>query len=162
MIFKQGVLKEEKIKFCIGLTCVFVPLIFLIIFILINENESKKLVFLLLMLYAPTIISIIIVGLKNFEWYFIYDDRIEVRCIFGIKNVVFYDKILSIEEVRINLITRGMKKIFYIFNDGRKNNNNIWDVNSCYNNRMLNLRIYKTSQLENYLKNCLKLKVNSK
>lgn len=52
-----------------------------------------------------------------------------------------------------------MEKTFYIFNDGRKNNNNILDVNSCYNSKKYNLRIYKTAELENYILNIRNLPI---
>ena len=89
--------------------------------------------------------------MKNLEWYCIFNDRIEVRCPFGKKNVVYYNNILFVEEVGISLTTRGEDKPFYVFNDGRKNNGNIFNVNSCYNKRKYNVRIYKTSMLENYI-----------
>ena len=60
------------------------------------------------------------------EWYCIYDDHIEVRNIYGKINSVFYNNVSSVEEVEIYLY-RGTKKKFYIFNDGRKNNGNIFD-----------------------------------
>ena len=106
------------------------------------------------------LILTILIGFKYLEWYCIYDDHIEVRNIYGKKNSVFFNNVSSVEEIEINLTTRGMKKVFYIFNDGRKNNGNIFDVNSCYNNKKFNLKIYKTEKLENYIKNILKFKVN--
>ena len=39
-----------------------------------------------------------------------------------------------------------MKKKFYIFNDGRKKNRNIFNEESCYNKKRNNLIIYKTSK----------------
>ena len=68
----------------------------------------------------------------------------------------------GVEDIEINLTTRGMKRRFLIFNDGRKNNSNFFDLNSCYNNKKFNLRIYKTNELENYIINTLKYKVNGK
>lgn len=103
----------------------------------------------------PILIIILLIGFKNLEWYIVYNNKIEVRNIYGIKNIVFYDSVLFIEELEINLTTRGMNKKFYIFNDGRKNNNSIFNINSCYNNKKFNLRIYKTKELENYINNNL-------
>ena len=57
------------------------------------------------------------------------------RYIYGKKNSVYFNNVSSVEKVKINLTTRGMEKEFYIFNDGRKNNANIFNINSCYNNK---------------------------
>ena len=75
------------------------------------------------------------------------------------KNSVYFDNVIFVEELQINLSSRGMEKTFYIFNDGRKNNNNILDVNSCYNSKKYNLRIYKTAELENYILNIRNLPI---
>ena len=45
----------------------------------------------------------------------------------------------------------GMEKEFYILNDGRKNNKNFANINSCYNKKKFNLRIYKTPELEKFI-----------
>jgi hypothetical protein len=44
-----------------------------------------------------------------------------------------------------------------MFNDGRKNNGNAFDLNSCYNKKRYNLRIYKTREFESFIKNTLKI-----
>lgn len=161
MIFKQKVLKEEKIKFGIIIACVAIPYVFILIISLINNYEVKFLILLFLAILLPIFLLLVLIGLKYLEWYYIYDDHIEVRNIYGVKNLVYFNNVSFIEEVVINLTTRGMKKTFYIFNDGRKNNNNILEINSCYNNKRFNLRIYKTDMLENYIKNTLKIKLNN-
>lgn len=130
---------------------------------LITEVASVPLMFLvtfLIIIILPILLLIIFIGINNLEWYYIYNDHIEARNLYGIKNTVFYDNVSFIEEVKINLTTRGMKKEFYIFNDGRKNNNNIFDNNSCYNTKKLNFRIYKTKELEKYIVNILKFNIN--
>ncbi len=114
------------------------------------------------MIFLPILILMILIGFKNLEWYCIYDDHIEVRNIYGMKNSVYFNNVSNVEKVEINLTTRGMKKVFYIFIDGRKNNNNIFNINSCYNNKKFDLRIYETDKLENYIINTLKFKVNTK
>lgn len=156
MIFKQKVLKEEKVKFGIIISCVVIPYVSIAIINFINQYNFRMFLTIILIALLPILIIILLIGFKNLEWYYVYNNKIEVRTIYGIKNIVFYDKVLFIEELEINLSTRGMKKIFYIFNDGRKNNNNIFNVNSCYNNKKLNLRIYKTKELENYINNNLR------
>ncbi len=93
------------------------------------------------------------------EWFCIYQDRIEVRNIYGIRNVVYYKDVLFVEELDIPLGSYGWKKRFYIFNDGRNNNDSDIDYNSCYNSKKYNLRIYKTPQLEDYITNVLGLNI---
>ena len=161
MIFKQNVLKEEILKFLIvviggGL----IPYIALIIISLIREENPEFVLLFFSIIFIPILILMILMGFIYLEWYCIYDDHIEVRNIYGKKNSVFFNNVSSVEEIEIILITRGKKKTFYIFNDGRKNNGNIFDVNSCYNNKKFNLKIYKTNKLENYIINTLKFKVN--
>ena len=162
MIFKQNVLKEEIIKFLIVVIGVHTIFISIIVIGLITEENPELLLFSLSIIFIPILILMILIGFKYLEWYCIYDDHIEVRNIYGKKNSVFFNNVSSVEEIKINLTTRGMKKVFYIFDDGRKNNGNIFDVNSCYNNKKFNLRIYKTNELENYITNTLKFKVNGK
>lgn len=162
MIFKQGVLKEEKIKFIIVLSCVLIPFIALMILNLLdNENIRLSKVFLLV-LYLPILFLFVLLGLRNLEWYYIYNDKIEARNIFGIKNIIHYKDVLFVEERTINLTSRGMKKQFYIFNDGRNNNNNIFNLDSCYNKKKFNFKIYKTPKMEEYIINTLNLQVNRK
>ena len=159
MIFKQNVLKEEIIKFLIVVIGDLAIYIAIIIIGLITEENPKLLLFSLSIIFIPILILMILIGFKYLEWYCIYDDHIEVRNIYGKINSVFYNNVSSVEEVEIYLY-RGTKKKFYIFNDGRKNNGNIFDFNSCYNNKKFNLKIYKTNKLENYIINTLKFKVN--
>ena len=160
MIFKQNVLKEEIIKFLIGVIGVLTIYVAVVVIGLITEENPKLLLFGFSIIFSPILILMILIGFKYLEWYGIYDNRIEVRNIYGVKNTVYYKNVSFVEEIEINLTTRGMKKVFFIFNDGRKNNGNIFDVNSCYNNKKFNLRIYKTNKLENYVINTLKFKMN--
>ena len=160
MIFKQGVLKEEKQKFSILLICSCLPMFVIILIALLNKTDLKILTFFISIFCIPLFLVILLIDFYNLEWYHIYEDRIEVRCIFGIKNIVCYNDVVSVDEVKINLTSRGMEKTFYIFNDGRRNNNNVLNVNSCYNKKRFNLRIYKTYELEKYIVDHLNLKVN--
>lgn len=155
MIFKQKVLKEEKIKLGIIISCVVIPYVAIAIINFINQYNFRMFITIFLIALFPILIIILLIGFKNLEWYIVYNNKIEVRNIYGIKNIVFYDSVLFIEELEFNLTTRGMNKKFYIFNDGRKNNNSIFNINSCYNNKKFNLRIYKTKELENYINNNL-------
>ena len=161
MIFKQNVLKEEILKFLSGVIGGgLIPYIALIIIALTREENPEFALLFFSIILIPILILMILMGFIYLEWYCIYDDHIEVRNIYGKKNSVFFNNVSSVEEIEIILITRGKKITFYIFNDGRKNNGNIFDVNSCYNNKKFNLRIYKTNKLENYIINTLKFKVN--
>ena len=161
MIFKQKVLKEEKIKFGMGLACVAIPYVIMALIDIIRDNEVEDLLLFYLIFVVPIFLLLVLMGLSNLERYYIYDDHIEVRNIYGKKNSVFFKNVSFVEEVKINLMTNGMPKTFYIFNDGRKNNENKFDINSCYNRKKINLRIYKTEELENYVTNILKLNINA-
>ena len=123
MIFKQNVLKEEIIKFLIVVIGVLTIFISIIVIGLITEENPELLLFSLSIIFIPILILMILIGFKYLEWYCIYDDHIEVRNIYGKINSVFYNNVSSVEEVEIYLY-RGTKKKFYIFNDGRKNNDN--------------------------------------
>lgn len=158
MIFKQGVLKEEKIKFGLFLASICISIAILVVICLINKENIDMLMIVLSIAFCPLMLALFLL-IKNLEWYLVYGDRIEVRCAFGKKNTVYYNDVAFIEEVTINLTSRGMKKTFYIFNDCRKNNNNFLDINSCYNCRKYNLRIYKTDRLANFISDNLNLKV---
>ena len=160
MIFKQNVLKEEIIKFLIVVISVLTVYTSIIVICLIKEENPELLLFLLSIIFFPILILIILIGFKYLEWYCIYDDHIEVRNIYGKINSVFFNNVSTVEEIEINLTTRGMEKVFYIFNDGRKNTSNIFNINSCYNNKKTNLRIYKTNVLENYIINTLKFSID--
>ena len=159
MILKQSVSKEEKIKFCIGIIGINVPVLLLSFFI--RPEELKAFALFLALFWLPYFVLFLLIGLCYLEWYCIYDDHIDVRTIYGIKNSVFYNNVCFVEKVEINLTSRGTKRTFFVFNDGRKNNNNLFNVNSCYNNKKYNLRIYKTPEIENFLTNYLSLKINN-
>lgn len=160
MIFRQKVSKEEKLKFAIQNLGVLIPYAAIAILCLMQKTESRLFVTFILVFGLPIFLTILILGLVNLEWYDVYKDRIEARCVFGVKNVVLLKDVIFIEETVIYLTTRGMKKEFYIFNDGRKNNNNRFGENSCYNKRKYNLRVYKTNKLERFITNNTKIVIN--
>lgn len=160
MIFKQSVLKEEKWKLAIMIFSVVFPCVLIVMLSFINRDEIKYVLTFMLFFCLPIIMLILLFGTYHLEWYCVFDDRIEVRTVYGIKNSVYFNKVSRVEEVMINLTTRGMEKAFYIFDDGRKNNNNFFNINSCYNKKRYNLRIYKTKELEEYIKNTVKIEIN--
>lgn len=157
MLFKQKVCKEEKIKFWIIIACIVIPYAILAIVGFINHDDFNDFILLFAVL-LPIFLLILLIELQNLEWYCIYDDHIDVRNIYHIKNSVYYDKVSSIKEKEFNLTTRGMQKTFYVFDDGRKDNK-VFGIDSCYNNRKFNLIVYKTKKLEDYIANTLKIKV---
>ena len=162
MIFKQKILKEEKMKFYIVFACLF-TLISLFLIFCFAIKESFELIFMVIsIIIFPLFTIFFLIQLNYFEWFYIFSDRIEVRCPYGLKNKVYFKNIVLIEEVSINLTSRGMKKQFYIINDGRKNNSNFFNINSCYNKKKFNLRIYKTEQLKKYIEKTLLLEINNK
>ena len=164
MIFRQNVLKEEKNRLLSSIIAVLIfPIAVLIINIIKFEDSLKLSIMFSLIFILPILIlmiPLILLGLNNLEWFHIYEDKIEARCIFGVKNVVYFKDVLFVQELKINLTARGTPKDFLIFNDGRKNNDSFFDLNSCYNKKKCNFRIYKTPEIENYVINVLKLKVN--
>ena len=151
MVFRQGVLKEEKIKFLIAVIGVMIPYATIAIISLVRHEKLDEAAMFLLIIFLPIFVLTVLFASVYLEWFYIYDDRIEARFVFGRKNVVFFDSVLFVEQTEIDLITKGMRKTFYIFNDGRKNNNSFLNLNSCYNNKKFNLRICKTSELENFI-----------
>ena len=77
------------------------------------------------------------------------------------KNTVYFKDVLYVEELKIS-VARYKTRLFYIFYDGRRNNRSLFDINSCYNKKKFNFRIYKTEQLEDYITNVLKLEIVKK
>jgi hypothetical protein len=159
MIYRQGVSREEKIKFTLFSSCISIPWIVLSTILLLKGISITLITILISIFYLPAFFVFVLLSSMNFEWFCVYDDRIEAKCIWGRKNRVYFKDVLFVEDIEINLTTRGMKRRFLIFNDGRKNNSNFFDLNSCYNNKKYNLRIRKNAEVENYVKNILKIEI---
>lgn len=98
-------------------------------------------------------------GLNKIEWFYIYEDRIEARCALRVNNVVYYENVKFIEDVRIDVDAHVVNS-FYIFNDGRVNTkkNKLEPIN----NKSINLRINKTKELEDFVKNNLQIEIVKK
>ena len=159
MIFMQDVCKEEKKKIGLMLAVlVFVPLAIEVI-LLIQGNDMLQGMIVILVLYIPLGMICLALLLDTQERFYIYEDRIEVKSILRRKNVVYYREVEYIEETEILMTTRGMPKKFYVFHDGRRNNEDLLDSNSCYNKKKYNLRIYKTQELEDYITKILCIEV---
>lgn len=149
MIFKQHPSKEELLKFFIYLAIMIALPLLLLIIVLIREIDAINAYLVLLAIYMPFLTIAILIQLRYLEWYIAYEDRIEVRNIYRIKNVVFVKDIKSVKEEKIAMTSRGTYRPFYIFDDGRKDG--AFDCNSCYNNKKYNLRVYKTKKFEKYV-----------
>ena len=159
MVFKQGIPKEEKTKFFVGNLCIFIPFFVLTaIFVFNSDNICGWLLFSLLT-FGPLFVAALFISIHQLEWFSVYRDRIDVRNVFGVKNMVFYENVQYVEEREIPLTSRGTYKTFYIFVDGRKTRRDLYGRRSCYNSRKYNLLIYKTPELENYISNVLHLKI---
>ena len=159
MLFKQGVLKEEKIKFTFLLAIDSFPTLLLILASLRGESMLAISVLLPISIVCVLIPGLIL-DLRCLEQYLVYEDRIEVICPLGKKNTVLFKEVKSIEELEISLTTRSVNKAFYIFDDGRKNTKNTFRANSCYNSKKYNLRIYKTEELESFIKDKLSMDIH--
>ena len=158
MLFKQEVLKERKsgsVFVCILSS--FFPILVMTTKSFWDINDWKMQI-LVLVLFCLPLISIVVSLCTDMEWYCVHKDRIEARCVFGIRNIVYYDKVLFVEERKIS-VSKGCYKQFYIFNDGRKNNRTNSDYNDHFNRKKYNLRIYKTERLEDFITNELKLEI---
>ncbi len=152
MLLKQGVSKEEMFKFILLNVVQLLVLFAVIVLLLSRELDSRPLIITVSVLWFPLFFAQSILGIFNLEWFLIYEDRIECRCLFYVKNVVYFQNVISIENKIINLTARGMEKEFFILQDGRKNTSNILGRMSCYNRKKYSFRIYKTKELETLLK----------
>ncbi len=157
---KQGPAKEEWFKFFLLTACILLPLIVSYIICLVRQEDMVVLLTFATIVYLPFVIITVLISLIYLEYFYIYDDRIEARCIYGLKNIAYFDKLLSIDVTKINLTARGAEKEFYIFRDGRADSRNILNINSCYNRRKYTLRVHKTEALEAFIhKNHLRLRI---
>lgn len=166
MLFKQKC--SKYLKEIMGFTtCVISILIIAFIFAVIilptdfTDSRAVEDMVLGLVLFSPMIITLLICPFAQLEWFLIFEDRIEARGIFGIKNTVYFSKVLYIEELGISYIKNSPKRPFYMFNDGRKNNNSFLGVNNWYNKKKFNLRIPITDELENFVKTHLSSKLKA-
>lgn len=158
MIFKQGPLKAKIIPFFITIF-LYVAIVACFFSFLINYYQFEFPI--LLEIGAVSMIPILpmlFIELRNIEWYHIYKDHIEVRNVFGLKNTVYFKQVSFVEEVDIS-VSIGKQKTYYIFNDGRKNTRNLLGIYPFYNNKKINLRIYKTKEMEKFIKNTLRFKI---
>ena len=159
MIFKQRVLKEEIIKLVLLIVCMLIPIVLLFACVIITKDNVGLFFTFILVIYFPIFLLALLLSLTQLEWFLIYTDRIEAKGILGVKNTVYWEDVLFVEKTKIPLTSRGMYKNFFIFHDGRKNNGNMFNSDSCYNKKKYNLRIYTTPELEEYITQTLQMNI---
>ena len=161
LLFRQRIMKE-KIILCVATDLILLTLLGVVLLIgfMQGETDITAAVLAVALLFIPISLALLL-SLNELEWYDVYEDRIEVKCIFGRKNVVYYREVQFVELVMIG-VARGIQKPFYIFNDGRKNNSSILDINSPGNKKKFNLRIHYSPEMENHILNTLGMPIASK
>ena len=159
MIFKQRVLQDTKDPTHI-LSMLISLLVVGVLIICVDLNVGLKSTIISLMVVLVIGMLCILIAIKDLEWFIIYKDRIEVKTIYHIRNIVYFKDVVFIEEIKLQVFK--MQYIpYFIFNDGRKNNNNIFDYTSYLNKKNYNLRIYKTPELEEFITNHLKIEIKN-
>ncbi len=143
LVFKQGVNKLyivfliEYIILCIGLLCYIV--------FGLNVRGTDLLIFLGLIL--SLFLFVIAISLACFEWFHVYEDRIEVRSCFGLRNVVYFKDVNKVYDI----YTTDSQKGYYIFEDGRNNCSDFQELRVFSNTKKYRVRIYKTKQLIQFI-----------
>ena len=152
MLFRQPVQhKQKKIAYeMLAATGVF----FLIVMTVIVIEVSRVYQVWILLLFPVYFLGIVLnYVLHDFEMFEIYEDKIVARNILRIKNTVLFENVKFVEEGKLNLLLHGEIVDYYILNDGRKNKRPGWQYRNDFRNRKkYNLRIYKTDELEAFLK----------
>ena len=151
MLFKQPVQQKQKniLRDFFIVAGVFFLLTMISWFLYGNEA--------LLLLFFPLLqINVCMHYLfQEMEWFEIYEDKIIVRNnALRIKNMVLFKNVKFVEEGKLNLLNNAPELVdYYILNDGRKNKRPGWPHKNEFRNRKkYNLRIYKTDELETFLK----------
>ncbi len=135
-----------------------------LLFITSDTIDPLVLIFLYCFL-IPSLIFIPIIIVSSFEKYYLYEDRLVSRNIYGIKNITYFKDVKQVKEVLIN------KSVVYIFDDGRKDNkfdglytaagrhryNN--DINFSKYDLRYNFRITKCEQIKDYIEKELNLPI---
>ena len=160
-VFKQGISKEEKGTFwgaLIGFIVIWIPICLMA---LAQNDRLDTTLFMLGLFFLVFTFPIILMGLSHMEWFHIYADRIECSSALGQKNVVHFCNVAYVEETKINLVTSGDPRTFYIFHDGRKSydDKRIFSSQSCHNKWEYTLRIRKTPEMEDYILNTLHFEI---
>ena len=151
LLFRQSVQKGQK-------EIVLVLLIFSVIAFLLSTMawifEGMRMDQLWGIFLLPTVAlgMPVIYVLYHFEKFEIYEDKIIVRNTLRIMNRVLLENVKFVEEGKL-LLARASAVDYYILNDGRKNKRpGRHHQNDFQNRKKYNFRIYKTDELEIFLK----------
>ena len=151
LLFKQPVQKKQKEILRDFLVIAGVYFLIAIISAIFVEIKA-----LILSSFSLLIILFCIhYWLHDMEWIEIYEDKIIVKNnAQRIKNMVLLENVKFVEEGKLNLLNNAPELVdYYILNDGRKNKRPGWPHrNEFRNKKKYNFRIYKTEELEAFLK----------
>ena len=90
-------------------------------------------------------IILLLITLPLVQWFYVYDDRIEVHSVFGKVNEVYFENVIDVIEKELPVMSRAFAP-HYIFDDGRKEK---WCFESTFqNHRNRMVRIYITEELK--------------
>ena len=148
LLFRQRVVKDSLFVLITMLSFFIIAIIFSIIIMLFYvEKNSLDLIascVILLLLFIIPLGLASLVAIIQTEWFLIYEDRIEAKNIFRIKNKVYYNKIIFVEEIAVKIV-RGNDCPILIINDGRKDYvKSFFKEPQICNNTKYNLRIPKS------------------
>ena len=153
MVFKQ----KEKAYVRYGLLATLVG--FLVYSVKIIQSYRENVFEGILLIFPLAILMYVFIA--RTEWFYIYEDRIEARSVFGIRNVVYFCDVISIQEKVLSL--NGLLFAYYFFKDNRKTHKK--EGQKCkftetekgwpnaFNTKKYCLRIHKTAKLEAFIKN---------
>lgn len=152
MVFKQKAM--AYVRFCVLATFVG----FLVCCVKIIQSYRENVFEGILLIFPLAILMYVCIA--RTEWFYIYEDRIEARSVFGIRNVVYFCDVIMIQEKFL-----GVKVSFsyYFFKDNRKTHKE--EGQKCkftetekgspnaFNTKKYCLRIHKTPRLEEFINN---------
>ena len=93
MMFKQKILKEEVFKFMLALCVSIIPSIIIALLGLTTSDTIEIIAIVWLVVFLPIVLCMIFMAYWYLEWYYIFDDRIEAKNIFGNKNTVYFSDV---------------------------------------------------------------------
>ncbi len=148
MKFKQGVQKSIKVMNILAPGIVLVLCSLLPIVGLFSGGAAQSAALKLLLIFVlPIALIMALCCAASCEWFCVYEDRIEVMWLLGKRNTVYFKDVEYVEKTSVSLGGKLWRVDYYIFNDGRKNNDML-DQNSWLNKKKFNVRIYRTPELE--------------
>lgn len=164
MLYKQGIMREDKIINTIGTVfSALMGVLWLSLPLLAGEKDYRVIVGWMV-IWLPVCLFLILMPLNYYEWFCFYADRVEVRCVFGIKSVAYYKDVTFIEKKKLAgnysrcwmayLFHEDKKEIRWRFSDILDYEFSIW-----YNRRRRNVRVYYTEELERFIEMHLKDKL---